>query len=55
MHVPLKLSSEGERFLRLRLNSGKGFDANGKMLIDVLAQHQRMRTPTTHTLCICKS
>jgi hypothetical protein len=40
MHVPLKPSSKGERSRRLRLNSGKGFGATRKMLIDVLTQQR---------------
>jgi hypothetical protein len=44
IHVPS--SSNGERSLRLRLNSGKGFGANGKMLIDVLTQQRHCRNVT---------
>jgi hypothetical protein len=46
MQVPLSPWSKGERPLRLRLNSGTGFGANRKMLVDVLAQQRHCRNVT---------
>jgi hypothetical protein len=46
MHVPLTHEAKAERSRRLRLNSGKGFGANRKMLIDVLTQQRHCRNVT---------